>query len=101
MGSFIQVIEFSTSRIDEVRALADEFREKRSAEGAGGPATGTITEDRDQAGRYLNIVEFDSYEIAMQNSNNPLTQDFAQRMAELCDGPPSFRNLEVLDRWQS
>jgi hypothetical protein len=99
MGSFVQVIQFSSSNIDEIRKLGDEFREKRAAEGAGGPVMGLFTEDRDKPGHYLNIVEFPSYEVAMQNSNNPLTQEFAQRMSELCDGPPTFHNLSVIDRW--
>ena len=99
MGSFVQIIEFRSSNIDEIRKLGDEFREKRSAEGSGGPVTGTVTEDRDRPGTFLNIVEFPSYDEAMANSDNPLTQEFAQRMAELCDGPPTFYNLNVLDRW--
>lgn len=99
MGSFVQIIEFSSSNIDEIRQIGEEFRAKRAAEGTGGPVTGVITEDRDRPGHYLNIVEFPSYEIAMENSNHPLTKEFAQRMAELCDGPPSFYNLGVLDRW--
>lgn len=99
MGSFVQIIEFSSSQFDEVRKIGDEFRAKRAAEGTGGPVTGFITEDRDRPGHYLNVVEFPSYEAAMENSNHPLTQEFAQRMSALCDGPPTFHNLEVIDRW--
>ena len=32
----------------------------------------------------------------MANSNLPETSEFAGRLAALCDGPPTFRNLEVL-----
>jgi hypothetical protein len=99
MGSFVQIIEFKTSKIDEIKQIAEDFRGKREAEGSGGPVTGTITEDRDRPGTYLNIVEFQSYELAMENSNHPLTQDFAKHMMELCDGPPKFYNLNVLDSW--
>jgi len=31
----------------------------------------------------------------MANSNLPETGEFAERLAELCDGPPAFRNLDV------
>ncbi len=33
----------------------------------------------------------------MENSARPETDMFAKRMAELCDGPPSFGNFDVLD----
>jgi hypothetical protein len=31
----------------------------------------------------------------MANSNLPETREFAERLAKLCDHPPTFRNLEV------
>jgi len=43
----------------------------------------------------VQIVEFASYEEAMSNSDLPETASFAQRVAELCDGPMVFRNLDV------
>jgi hypothetical protein len=32
----------------------------------------------------------------MANSYLPETGEFAERLAVLCDGPPSFRNLDLL-----
>jgi hypothetical protein len=32
----------------------------------------------------------------MVNSQRPETDGFARRMAALCDGAPTFRNLDVL-----
>jgi hypothetical protein len=32
----------------------------------------------------------------MENSARPETAEFAERLATLCDGPPAFRNLDVL-----
>ena len=95
MTAFIQIIEWSSTRIDEVRALG----EQRQAEMAGqdGPARITVTADRARPGRYMTIVEFASYEQAMRNSQRPETGAFAQRMAELCDGPPTFYDLDVVD----
>ncbi len=98
MAGFVQVIEIRTSRIDEVMALTDELRSKAS-EGST-VLRGTYTRDRDRAGYYMTIIEFDSYESAMQNSNRPETSDFSARMAELCDAPPRFYNLEVLQTYQ-
>jgi len=31
----------------------------------------------------------------MKNSDLPQTASFAERLRELCEGPPSFRNLDV------
>jgi quinol monooxygenase YgiN len=93
MAGFIQIIEFKTSRIDEIEALAGE----RSSELGDGSTVHrvTVTADRDRPGYYLTIAEFDSYESAMENSNRPETAEFAAQMAKLCDGPPKFYNLDV------
>ena len=93
--AFIQVIEFTTSKPEELKALADEYR--ASTEGRRTVARGWMCADRDEPGKFVNIVEFESYEAAMENSNLPETQAFAGRMVELCDGPPRFSNLDVVD----
>jgi quinol monooxygenase YgiN len=101
MAGFVQIIDIETSRIDEVRGLADKFRsEREGSEGETAPVRLTFTADRDRPGHYVNIVEFPSYEVAMENSNAPETQQFAAALAELCDAPPQFRNLDVLESWQ-
>lgn len=97
MAAFVQIIEYQTSRPDEVRKLSEEFRAARTASGDGSPPARVVaTEDRDRKGTYCTIVEFESYEAAMENSQREDTSDFAARMAELCDGPPTFRNLDVI-----
>jgi hypothetical protein len=102
MAGFVQIIEFTTSRIDEVKALSDEYRSSRVAAGDGSPPVrGTVTADRDRPNTYLNIVEFASYEDAMSNSQDPRTSAFAEQMMKLCDGPPTFYNLDTLDVWES
>ena len=45
---------------------------------------------------YVVVVEFPSYDEAMANSNLPETGELAAKLASLCDGPPTFRNLDVL-----
>ena len=91
---FVQIIEFRTSRIDEFNATLDDWLVK--SEGHRTPTRALQTRDRDAADVYVHIVEFPSYEQAMQNSDRPETAEFAKRLAELCDGPPVFRNLDVL-----
>ena len=98
MAGFVQIIEFRSSKADEIKNLADKYRAERGTDG--GPVRGTFTEDRDRPGTYLNIVEFESYEKAMENSNDPRTGEFAKAMSELCDGPPKFYNLDVNEVWQ-
>ena len=96
--AFIQVIEFTTTNADEVQKLADEYRDTTADRRT--VVRASLCRDRDQADRYVNIVEFESYEAAMENSNLPETQEFARRMAELCDGPPRFLNLDVVDSFE-
>jgi uncharacterized protein (DUF1330 family) len=94
MAGFVQIMEFDTSKIDEVDALA---RELQKAQGDKFLARkGTITEDRDRRGHYYVIVEFDSYDEAMQNSDDPVTAKYSEQMGTLLDGPPTFHNLDVV-----
>jgi hypothetical protein len=99
MAGFVQIVEYQTSRIDEVTAIVEKFRDDRLSQGDTTVGRGTATADRDRPGYYLSILEFDSYESAMENSNRPDTTEFAARMAELCDGPPKFYNLDVIRSW--
>jgi hypothetical protein len=93
--AFVQIIEFRTSRFDEMRKLEDEWE---AAAGAQSTALRVITgADRDDPGRYLQMVFFDSYESAMENSNLPVTQEFSQKMMALADGQPTFYNLDVVE----
>ena len=92
MAGFVQIIEFKTSRFDEIEALADQYDLNSDANTA---RSATITEDRDNPGTYYNIVMFDSYEAAMENSNRPEVGQFAEAMQKICDGPPKFYNLDV------
>jgi hypothetical protein len=91
--AFIQLIEVVTDRQNEIEALVAEWRDQTA--GRRRARRGTLTEDRDQPGRYVQIVEFDSYGDAMANSSLPETAAFAERLAKLCNQPPAFRNLDV------
>jgi hypothetical protein len=93
---FIQIIEFTTSRRQEMDAL---FAQWDGASQGPNPVTRlTMTADRDRPDTYLAIVEFDSYEEAMLNSERPETGEYSAQMMALCDGPPVFRNLDVTER---
>jgi hypothetical protein len=97
--AFVQIIQYRTSRPEEVRALGEEMRGRASTDTA--PVRVTVCKDRDQADGYVTVAEFSSYERAMANSGAGATQEFAGRMRELCDGPPTFFNLDVIDTFES
>jgi heme-degrading monooxygenase HmoA len=92
---FIQTIGFSTSKYDEMQTMMDEFDEQQGAQSPGFKGL-KILKDRDHENRYLVVAEFESYELAMENSARPETDAFAKRMAALADGPPSFGNFDVV-----
>lgn len=92
MSGFVQVIAWRTSRIDEVDALQQEWRARFPEMG---PTRVMICADREDPGRYLSVVEFGSPEDAAKNSADPSTSEFAARMEALCDGPPTFWNLDL------
>ena len=93
---FVQIIDFETERIDEMRELAHET-EQRLAGRSGGPTRRLVLKDRGLPNRYLVVIEFDSYEDAMRNSDHPVTQEFASKLAALVDGAPTFSNLDVVE----
>jgi hypothetical protein len=54
-----------------------------------------VCKDRDNAGQFMTIAEFPSYEAAMKNNDLPETQEFSGSMMKLADGPPTFYNLDL------
>jgi hypothetical protein len=93
---FVQVIEYETTKYEEVRAIGQEFAEKRRNEGGPKPVSILFCQDRDRPNTYATIARFASYEEAMQNSESPDTSEMAGRIAALCDNM-RFYNLDVLD----
>jgi hypothetical protein len=91
--TFIQLIEMSTQRPDEVEALSDEWAARTA--GRRRVLRTALLEDRDRPDSFVQLAEFASYEEAMENSALPETAEFAGRMRELCDTEPVFRNLDL------
>jgi uncharacterized protein (DUF1330 family) len=94
MPGFVQIMEFDTSNIEGIddlgRQLQAELGDKFLARRA------TTTEDRERRGHYYVIVEFDSYEEAMANSENPLTSKYAEEAGKLLESPLTFHDLDVV-----
>ncbi|POX55465.1 ester cyclase [Streptomyces sp. Ru71] len=92
--TFVQLIDCKTSRFDEMNRLMDKWVEQTK-----GKRTAThdiIGKDRSDASHFIEIVEFPSYEEAMQNSNLPETDKIFREMVALCDEMPTFTDLDVV-----
>lgn len=91
---FVQIIDYKTERFDGMNQLMDKWVEQTK-----GKRTAThsvIGKDRADRSHYVEIVEFPSYEEAMKNSHLPETEQIFQEMVALCDGMPSFTDLDVV-----
>jgi hypothetical protein len=92
---FIQVIEFTTTKYDEIRAIGEEFAAKRRSEGGPKPVSILFVRDRNQPNSYRTVARFASYEEAMENSGREDTTALAGRIAALCD-TQSFHDFDVI-----
>jgi Protein of unknown function (DUF1059) len=92
-GAFVQVIEFSTDRIDEWGPIQERLIKTL---GPDRPMRWSVlTEDRERPGTYLAFVEFPSHDSAMTNSAHPATGTWFAELSAVCTDSPTFRNLEV------
>ena len=92
---FVQIIECRTTRVDELRALEEEWR--AATEGKRTLRRTLLARDRNDPNRYLIFAFFDSYESAMKNSNLPETNEFGQKQAALLDAPMTFTDLDIIE----
>jgi predicted ester cyclase len=92
--TFVQIIDCRTSRFDDMNQLMDTWveqtRGKRTATHA------VVGKDHSDASHFIEIVEFPSYEEAMRNSGLPETDKIFREMVALCDGMPTFTDLDVV-----
>ena len=91
---FVQIIEYETTRPAEMDAAFDEWL--KATEGQRTASHELHTQDRDNPARFIDIVEFPSYEDATVNNELPATQRIAAQIRDLCTGEPHFHNLQVL-----
>ncbi len=93
---FVQTIAWTTSRPDEMKAVGDRFRAENPDMGPGFIGL-RMLKDRDSENSYLVVVEFENYDLAMQNSARPEVDSLNKEMMALADGPPRFGNYDVID----
>jgi hypothetical protein len=93
MAGFVQVIQYKTSKFDEMQKVLDKWREQ--TEGKRTAARVMSCRDRDNPGQFFTVAEFPSYEAAMKNNDLPETQQYSAEMMSHADGQPTFYNLDV------
>ena len=73
--AFVQIIDYRTSKSDEMDRVGKEWE---AAVGDDSKARRRVLGQRQyNPNRYLNIVFFDSHDAAMENSDNPVTQEYS------------------------
>jgi hypothetical protein len=93
--AFVQIIEFRTSNLEAMQEVAGRWEEATAGKRTAGRRI--LCRDRNDASRCFNVVFFDSYESAMQNSSLPETQRFSAEMMDLAEGAPTFYDLDIID----
>ena len=88
---FIQILQGKCTRHDEMRAMADRWREELS-EGAHGWLGGTYGFTDDDM--FVGIVRFTDRAAAMANSERPEQGAWAEQMMALMDGPMEFHDCD-------
>ncbi|MFC9679754.1 hypothetical protein [Streptomyces sp. NPDC056948] len=93
---FVQIIDFETERLDEMEQVFEEAG-RRLAGRTGGPTHRILLKDRDNPRRYLALIEFESHDEAMRNSDDPETSRMAEQLGALCIGDRVYTNCDLLD----
>lgn len=92
---FVQLMEYQTSNPAEVKRVHDEWaqatQDTRRAKRL------LLAKHHGNGNRFCELVFFDSYEDAMDNSRLAETQQFAERFREIVDGEITYLDLDVID----
>jgi len=88
---FIQIIQGKCTRQDELRALADTWREEMAptADGWLGGTYGFTDDDQ-----FVGVIRFESREAAMRNSERPEQGEWAAQMTGLLEGPVQYHDCD-------
>ncbi|MCF6523680.1 ester cyclase [Streptomyces sp. JJ36] len=92
--TFIQVIDCKTRKLDELNGLMDEW--VAATQGKRTATHSIVGRDRSDSTHVVEIVEFPSYEEAMQNSQLPETDRIFHELVAACDEMPTFTDLDVV-----
>ena len=90
--AFIQIIDYETDQPAEIDA---RMREQMQLMGEPMYTRLDQTQDQDNPRHFMTIVEFPSYEVAMENNNRPEIDQMARELSAMCTSGPSYKNLDV------
>lgn len=93
--AFIQLIEYETSKPDDVRRVTKEW--EQATEGKRKANRIVVGKHHDEEKRYCEMVFFDSYDEAMENSELPETKEYAEKIKALFDGQPTYFNIDIIE----
>jgi hypothetical protein len=93
---FVQIIGFETERLEEMQQVLREAAQRNEGR-TGGPTHSMLLKDRDKPDHYLALIEFESYDEAMRNSDDPETSKLAERLGALSIGERVYTNCDVLE----
>lgn len=91
--TFVQIIDYKTDKVDDFNRLMDRWVEQ--TQGTRTATHSIVAEDRNTH-HVVEVVEFPSYEEATRNSDLPETNQIFEEIVALCDGPPTFTDLDVI-----
>lgn len=94
---FVQTIAIRTPQIDAVEDLLDDWH-KDQAGVAPGYLFSRVLADRDDEGRYVIIVDFESAELAAENNDRPETGAWAESLATMIEGDAEFVQYDEVHR---
>ncbi|MFD7261002.1 ester cyclase [Streptomyces sp. NPDC059874] len=92
--TFVQIVDYETKQPEALNALLDKY--VAQSQGKRTVTHSIVGRDRESENHYVDVVEFPSYEEAMKNSSLPETDRMFKEMVALCDGMPTFTNLDVV-----
>ena len=94
--TFLQSIEFEGDQA-EFEKLLERYREIMGSDTTAKRAW--LLADRDRPGTLIELVEFESFETAMANSEHPGTQRWAEEAGSMF-GAAVFRNLDLVGTYE-
>ncbi|GHF57745.1 hypothetical protein GCM10010218_43950 [Streptomyces mashuensis] len=92
--TFVQLVECRTRQFEEMDRLMDRW--VAATEGRRTATHSLVGRDHSDRDHYVEIIEFPSFEKAMENSNLPETDRIFQEIVALCDEMPTFTDLDVV-----
>jgi hypothetical protein len=102
---FTQMVSFRCDNPDAVVELAAGWDDMQASADIMGYIGSHVLVDRDDPNQFILVAEFgvvdpdvSAAEEAMKNNDRPETQEWAQKLAAIIEGEPTYRNFDELYR---